>query len=176
MKTLASCLLLTALVVTPASAEWDRRMRSDNGDAEGCGSTRFTCVLGREAVRDNETGLVWERSPGAVGVDWFEAVRSCWQLEVTDRLGWHLPTIEQIASLLQPSEVSALPANHPFLNLEGDAPRVYWSQTTDVRPGEVSPAIWVARLEQGGVGDQGVNSPARAWCVRGGNILDMHIR
>jgi hypothetical protein len=43
---------------------WDKQLDASNGDpATGCNSDRFTCLFGDTVVRDNETGLVWERSP-----------------------------------------------------------------------------------------------------------------
>lgn len=155
MKASVVALLLVAVAGSPAWAEWDRKMRSDNGDGDGCGSTRFTCVLGRQAVRDNT---------------WFNAVRSCWQLEISDRMGWHLPTIEQLASLLDPSEPSGLPQSHPFLSV-ATANANYWSITTDSRP-DTERQAWLILLSTKSTGDAAKTSSALRWCVRGGNVLD----
>lgn len=170
MKASVVALLLVAVAGSPAWAEWDRKMRSDNGDGDGCGSTRFTCVLGRQAVRDNETGLVWERAPDLDEQTWFNAVRSCWQLEISDRMGWHLPTIEQLASLLDPSEPSGLPQSHPFLSV-ATANANYWSITTDSRP-DTERQAWLILLSTKSTGDAAKTSSALRWCVRGGNVLD----
>src|SRR2546425_8806330 len=42
---------------------WDKTLPANNpGGACPATSSRFTCVMGNAAVRDNETGLVWEQS------------------------------------------------------------------------------------------------------------------
>ena len=48
-------------------------------------------------------------------------------------MGWHLPTIEELSTLVDPTVPapgSALPAGHPFTNIIASS---YWSTTTDVR-------------------------------------------
>src|SRR5262245_56889752 len=48
----------------PVTPNWDKNLpANDPGGACPASSSRFTCVFGGAAVRDNETGLVWEQSP-----------------------------------------------------------------------------------------------------------------
>jgi len=115
---------------------WDQKLRSDDGDATTkCNSTRFKCVMDAAAVLDKETGLVWEKSPEVVGTDpkaknWARAVNYCLDKAVGGRKGWRLPTIEELASLLEPGSASTvlLPTGHPFINIQGT---FYWSATTN---------------------------------------------
>nr|MBP8815917.1 DUF1566 domain-containing protein [Desulfobulbus sp.] len=91
---------------------------------------RFT-VTG-EVVRDRLTGLAWARraDPGGEPVAWQEALDrvSAWNDEHgTAQLVWRLPTINELASLVDCDAHSpALPAGHPFIGLQDG----YWSATT----------------------------------------------
>ena len=79
--------------------KWDEALPADD-TGDPCNSSRFTCVLGGQAVRDNETGLVWERSPDPGLRTWSQSISHCLTREVADRFGWYLPQAEQLASLL----------------------------------------------------------------------------
>jgi hypothetical protein len=54
-----------------------------------------------EAGLDRETGLVWERSPVSVlGTGWFDAISAREGLVVGNRLGWRLPNLQELTSLI----------------------------------------------------------------------------
>src|SRR5207249_6690699 len=55
---------------------WDKVLSADN-PLDPCSSSRFKCVMGGEAVRDNETGLVWEKSPDPTPLVWPAARGIC---------------------------------------------------------------------------------------------------
>jgi hypothetical protein len=103
-----------------------------------------------EAVRDNETQLIWEKSPGDTNDDgavdasdqiiWGSpseggARKYCADKLVGGRKGWKLPSFDQLASLLDvnsnPCEnpnQPCLPKKHPFV---GVLPENYWSSTVN---------------------------------------------
>jgi hypothetical protein len=149
---------------------WDKKLTNS--------AERFTVLadFDNKAVRDNETGLVWEKSPTTTS-NWFDAITHCAQLEVDDRKGWALPMREQLASLVDTTSQSCtndnvcLPDGHPFLNVQAG---VYWSATTSTRNGDVfSPALaWVVLFSNGDVFNNGKGGNAHAWCVRGGQSFD----
>jgi hypothetical protein len=80
------------------------------------------------AVLDKETGLVWERTGSSSTMDWESAIDYCYQRPTGGRMGWRLPTIEELSSLVDTSkEDPALPDGNPFL---GNLSSEYWSSTT----------------------------------------------
>ena len=132
---------------------------------------RFTVLplFGRAAVLDKETGLVWEQSPDTGTFTWISALIHCYQLEVGGRKGWRLPTIEEVASLVDTSQPApTLPAGHPFENVRSS---FYWSATTTA--GSTGSA-WGVSLSNGNVFfvDKTLGSVDFVWCVRGGQGID----
>jgi len=94
---------------------WDKKLAADK---------RFELVLDGSAVLDKETGLVWKKSIISLQIPWANAVDHCYSQNIDDRKGWRLPSVEELASLL---DGSALPTGHPFSIQSG----AYWTSTTD---------------------------------------------
>jgi len=157
---------------------WSQRLNSTDGSTNplilGCGSSRFDCIWTSgnpvplpTAVLDKETGLVWERSPDNSLGPWYFAVRHCHIVEVGGRRGWRLPTVEELASLIDLSQSSpALPDGHPFFGVHFVGAESYWTQTID--PQEADEA-WCITFETGGMNVQLQNTGRYVWCVRGGH-------
>jgi hypothetical protein len=132
----------------------------------------------QEAVLDRETGLVWEKSPSTVPEVWDNARRSCNNRKTGGRMGWRLPSVHELSSLLDPAAPSSsgqampptLPAGHPFINVNG-AFNPYWSATTLAENATVA---WVVFFNP-----QLVTANAKAvthlvWCVRGEAALPVY--
>ena len=152
---------------------WDKILPADNpGGPCPSNSSRFTCVMGGAAVRDNETGLVWERSPSPSRSNWADAQASCNTLTVGNRKGWRLPTIQELASLVDgdPANTSfPLPAGHPFFNV-GFVVSLYWSATTFASDAS---SAWVVSFNNVGIVSFGPKTATVfVWCVRGGHGVD----
>ncbi len=161
---------------------WSQRLPADDGLANGCGSSRFSCVLGFQlvpsgggfiqdwnAVLDKETGLVWERSPLTTTHLWSSARTQCVRRGVGGQMGWRLPSIHELTSLVVPGNPAGgpdLPAGHPFSNVQS---AFYWSASTSAN---IPTSAWVVDVGNGGVGtfSKG-NGTGHAWCVRGGGPL-----
>ena len=126
---------------------------------------RFQLVMNNEAVLDRETGLVWQRST-VLPVDslsWSDAISACYQKNIGGRRGWKLPTIEELASLGDPTQTNpALPVGHPFLNVQSS---YYWSSTAYA--GDPAGA-WVVSFYNGYVAYYNKSNSLYVRCVRGG--------
>jgi len=126
MKTLYSILIVIVALFLFASLAianppfWDNQINN---------STRFKVLndFNNAAVYDKETGLVWEQSPlhpagEETGVrTWVMAQADCNVKIVGNRRGWRLPTVQELASLLDPSNPNGnpdLPVGHPFSNVQ----------------------------------------------------------
>lgn len=128
---------------------------------------RFVLVLDGEGVLDKETGLVWEKSPDTTARLWGSAVSYAYSKNVGGRGGWRLPTVEELRSLIDPTQSNpALPSGHPFTNVQSG---YYWSSTTDVVS---TSSAWVVFFGNGGVLSFGKSSGLYVWCVRGGHGYD----
>jgi hypothetical protein len=155
---------------------WDKKLDATNGEADGCNSERFTCVLDEQAVRDNETGLVWDRNPDSDTPSWFLAISNCANREVGGRKGFHLPLMEQLASLVDTSGTGVddsgdpvkLPDGHPFKNVQSN---FYWSATTGLQFPELAEVVTFFNGEVSSA-PKFVNFDLHAWCVRGGQSFD----
>ena len=67
--------------------------------------TRFIVLanFNSEAVLDQDTGLLWERSPSMARTDWKTATASCLNRAIGGQRGWRLPSIVELTNLFDPS-------------------------------------------------------------------------
>ena len=166
---------LATFAVTPAHAQttapgpyyatpsWDQQLPA---------STRFIVLSNwnSEAVLDRETGLVWERAPDRTQFVWLTAQSHCRGLALGGRRAWRLPTLQELASLVDPTVGDPgpfLPPGHPFTNL---SPFEYWSATTSA--GNSSLAYTVTFRLGGLTAGFSKTSDQQVWCVRGGQVVD----
>ncbi len=147
---------------------WSQKLQCD---ATAC--PRFDLVMDGTAVLDHETGLVWQKVVNNALWTWAGAINQCNYINTGERWGWHLPTVEQLESLIarRPAGVAPkLPEGHPFIDVLIDTH--YWTATTYTGlPGEA----YVLSFGAGPILDrlQGLDKGALrpGWCVRGGQFL-----
>jgi hypothetical protein len=173
-------LILSALALTCATADaqtvangpyyatpsWDQKIACSSPAT----CPRFVVLAdwNHQAVLDRETGLVWERTPGGPGdgtEDWGNAYGSCIQKRVANRMGWRLPSLQELQSLLDTNvQTNGLPAGHPFFNIS--TTELYWSATRSPNGPTLAFAVG---FESGGSlgGDYLTVGQYRYWCVRG---------
>lgn len=158
--------------VTP---NWDQNLPS---------TSRFTVLaaFGGAAVRDNNTGLVWERAPDGTPRLWQSAIRYCLDKVVGDTRGWRLPSVVELASVQDGSSTAPfVPASAFTYSANNSTPGVqsvfYWTATLCAEcagfGGAVGPAAWGVRFNfdpDGLVVPSGFDNVFHhAWCVRGPN-------
>jgi hypothetical protein len=129
-------------------------------------TVRFVLVMEGAAVLDKETGLVWEQSPQMTTHQWPGARLECMSRTVAGRSGWRLPSVNELASLLDTTNTSpALPTGHPFSNVLSSR---YWSATTSAN---LPTLAWNVNFDDGEVASYLKPSFLFVWCVRGGGPL-----
>jgi hypothetical protein len=147
-----------------ATPSWDQKLPD---------ATRFVVLLdwNSEAVLDRETGLVWEQSPTIMTLPWIGALNQCVNRTIGNRKGWRLPSMPELASLIDPSVAvpgPALTPGHPFLNVNLS---LYWPASADA---DNPTFAWFVGFLDGGVDTGGKALNNRIWCVRGGSNADQY--
>ncbi len=163
---------------TQPQPSWDQVLPANDGDATtGCNSTRFKCVMptpanpGGEAVLDKETGLVWEQSPDTITHTWRSARFPCKNGTTGGRRGWRLPSVHELASLVDPNNPTGnpdLPPGHPFSNVQASN---YWSATTDP---DYPTFAWYVGFSNGSASPSLEVITGFVWCVRGGMNVEVY--
>ncbi len=161
------------VATTQTQPSWDQTLPANDGAANGCNSTRFKCVMGGAAVLDKQTGLVWEQSPDTTRHVWedkssapVDARRHCLRRGTGGQMGWRLPSVHELTSLVVPGNPAGtpdLPAGHPFSNGQSSG---YWSASTNV---EDPTFAWVVNFSNGNVFTFNKTGSGFVWCVRGGS-------
>jgi hypothetical protein len=128
---------------------------------------RFTVLAdyNNAAVRDNSTGLVWEQNPIATTSDWGGARNACINKNVGGMRGWRLPSVVELASLIDPS----LPAPYvPAPMFTGLQQNSYWSATSvEATTNNTTSGKWSVNLADGLAGTSSKGTFLNVWCVRG---------
>ncbi len=136
---------------------------------------RFKLVMGGDAVLDKNTGIVWEKSPATsshFGLNNpnlpYGARKHCLRRITGGQLGWRLPSIHELLSLMDPNNPTGnpdLPVGHPFQNIGN----FYWSATQDIQDPS---RYWLMDFQDLTFLQRHNSSDTlRAWCVRGGGPL-----
>jgi len=118
-----------------------------------------------DVVFDKETGLVWERSPALNKQVWDVAIVYSYTKAVAGRKGWRLPTIEELLSLVEPTQNNpTLPVGHPFINVQTDY--FYWSSTLGATA--LPTYAWGYNFGNADTSNCLKTQPLYVWLVRGG--------
>lgn len=150
-----------------------KTLPANDGGPDGCNSSRFKCVMGGEAVLDEQTGLIWAMDNEILekAVPWEEAVKLCQNVEIGGQKGWRLPTQDELISILDTSQSNpALPEGHPFTKMReykygGQGHLDYWTSTE--YEGDNKRA-WVVFISNGMVMDDLKIFDFKVWPIKDG--------
>lgn len=146
---------------TRITQNWDKNLPS---------GSRFTILMdfvsssgaAGAAVRDNNTGLVWDRFPDTLDHTWASATEFCLNKKDRGPVGWRLPSVVELKSVQDPTLLPPFVPPGVFTNVQ---PAGYWSATgTAAIAGN---AWWVDFGSFGAVRNINQNTVFIAWCVRG---------
>lgn len=125
-------------------------------------SSRFTLLLNGAAVKDNNTGLIWEQEPDREHDVWGSSVARCATKEVGGQKGWRTPSVDELKTLIDISQHDpALPVGHPFSNIKSG---IYWTATP--HPTDDMVAWQISFFSGEPVTDQ-KSGTRRLWCLLG---------
>ena len=147
------------------AAPGDKSKPNQSWDENLPSASRFTVLnaFGGAAVRDNNTGLVWEQAPDSTAaIQWAPALSYCINKNVGGTRGWRLPSVAELASLIDPSLAAPFVPASVFTNLQTSN---YWSATTRA---DFPAFAWNVRLTDAVVHEfLAKGSNLYVWCVRG---------
>ncbi|MEA2091188.1 MAG: DUF1566 domain-containing protein, partial [Campylobacterota bacterium] len=81
------------------------------------------------AVKDNWTGLLWQKSDNGTTLSWEDAIGHCENLTLAGK-NWHLPNIKQMHTVMDMTQED--PALNPLYFSVSDSNNVFWTSTTDM--------------------------------------------
>ena len=180
-----------AVQVDGVTQNWDKNLPS---------ASRFTVLaaFGNHAVRDNNTGLVWEQAPDATPRIWVNfagtlgATNYCVNKTVGGTVGWRLPSVVELKSVQDLSLPEPfVPASAFTIAPNATSPGVqsadYWSASTfRGGPAAGDDIAWIVSfasqmptgspnlIVNGDVNINGKTNASHAWCVRGGMNADQY--
>jgi len=146
-----------------ATPSWDEKLTCTT--TTNCPRFEVLTNWSKEAVLDKETGLIWQLAPGPTAVTWEVCSTSCLTVIIGGRLGWRMPTIQELASLEDPTQTTApyIPKGSPFNNIASD---FIWSATFYAPTGY--PLLIHFYAIQDFISAASTDSYI-CWCVRGGS-------
>ncbi len=123
---------------------------------------RFTLVMNGAAVKDHQTGLIWEQEPDREHDVWSRSNERCATKDVGGQKGWRGPSVEELKTLIDPAQRDpALPPGHPFSNIKSE---IYWTSTPDPKDEIVA---WQISFFSGEPVTDQKSGTRRMWCVLG---------
>ena len=113
---------------------------------------------------DNDTGLFWVKTPDSILRNHADALTHCAELNLGNGQTYRLPEVKELISLVDYSQFfPALPAGHPFMNIQNGS---FWSATPLVTS---SSNLWEVDFAKGFVDNLNKSLTNSVWCARSGS-------
>ncbi len=125
----------------------------DQGDELPDSASRWSMV------RDNNTGLVWEAKTNGNKSDWQDAVNYCSSLNLRDFSDWHLPTRQELQTIVDYGKYNPAIDTKYFPDTVSGG---YWSSST------YKEYAWLVNFSYGYVPSYNKSKTYYVRCVRGG--------
>lgn len=111
---------------------------------------------------------MWEQAPDANLRSWGSATRYCVEKNVGGTRGWRLPSVVELASLIDPSLPAPFVPASAFSNVQS---AFYWSASSFA---DDPSRAWGVYFGGNGVGALSKPVNGLVWCVRGGMNADAY--
>jgi len=143
----------------------------DDDDDAMSPPVRFTLLFNDEVVRDNETGLEWQRIPNNTPTSSLANINLCLGINTGNRQGWRPPFIYELASIFDPNAIPDIKLVEEFPFNETDIDDFYGY--TGINPFDPS-EVYCVDTSDGLVKDANGCPPSVVgnilmWCVRAFN-------
>lgn len=112
---------------------------------------------------DRHTGLEWQREVPPVKREWDDAMAYCENLEFDGKLGWRLPSLIELYTLIDPARPSPTINEEVFPGTEGD---YFW--TSVPQEGATSPTAFAVRFSSAETSGLYTHVASYVRCVRAG--------
>jgi hypothetical protein len=119
---------------------------------------------GDGTIKDNNTGLIWQREDDDTTRTWTEAGSYCSGLNVEGNSDWRLPNPEELTSIVSYSTFNPSIATSYFPNTK---PHYYWSSSNPVYRGGYA---WEIEFNYGGENVHPMTNANFVRCVRGTSL------
>jgi len=141
----------------------DLRGVTQNWDKNLSSASRFTVLaaFNNQAVRDNNTGLVWEQAPDGTTQVWDFATRFCANRNVGGTVGWRLPSAIELKSVQDPTLPAPFVPSSVFTGIHS----AFYASGSSLA--EFPASAWYVGFNNGEVNASIKTLSVNVWCVRG---------
>lgn len=161
---ICACLALASTASAVDLRDWGRKFPA---------SQRFVVLsqFNNEAVLDKETQPIWQREHAGVNDFQRYAANYCISRRIGNRMGWRLPTVAELSSLLDTgaSGSTKLPVGHPFKSYNGFQGGFWTTTQLPRRSGDSLnyEQYYVVHISTGGATHESEFTYRNFLCVRG---------